>query len=113
MADRFSAIVVEIAKVRDYCLDESHPRGRHKARIFRSILGLTVADAEYLRQVLLDTARDRQDDFLTGECDEFGQRYMLDFPLNTTKGSATIRSAWIVLTGENVLRLASSYVLLR
>ena len=46
MAERFSDIVVEIAKLRDYCLSDTHPRGRHKARVFRSRLALTAADAE-------------------------------------------------------------------
>ncbi len=27
--------VVEIAKLRDYCLSEDHLRGRHKARVLR------------------------------------------------------------------------------
>lgn len=26
--------IVELAKLRDYCLSQSHPRGRHKARVF-------------------------------------------------------------------------------
>ena len=25
---------VDIAKLRDYCLNSSHPEGRHKARVF-------------------------------------------------------------------------------
>ena len=45
--------IVDIAKLRDYCLDPHHPRGRHKARVFASALGLTQADAEILREALL------------------------------------------------------------
>ena len=51
--DRFGKFVVEIAKLRDYCLSDTHPRGRHKARVFRSRLGLSASDAEWLRQSLL------------------------------------------------------------
>ncbi len=40
--------VVDIAKLRDYCLNFEHPRGRHKARVFAAALGLTTADAEML-----------------------------------------------------------------
>jgi hypothetical protein len=45
--------VVEIEKLRDYCLSMSHPRGRHKAKVFESVLGITADDAEELRQALL------------------------------------------------------------
>jgi hypothetical protein len=34
------AAIVEISKLRDYCLDPHHPRGRYKARVFLSALGL-------------------------------------------------------------------------
>ena len=111
MAQRFGNIVVEIAKLRDYCLSDTHPRGRHKARVFRSRLGLTANDAELLRRILLDAARDRQDELQPTDADEFGQRYVLDFPMTTAAGNAMVRSAWIVLAGQDVLRLTSCYVL--
>jgi hypothetical protein len=111
VAQRFSAIVVDVAKLRDYCLNERHPRGRHKARVFRSKLGLSASDAEMLRQALLQAADKRQDDLRPTETDEFGQRYILDFLMTTAVSTATIRSAWIVLTGQDVLRLTSCYVL--
>ena len=111
VTQRFGNIVVDIAKLRDYCLSEAHPRGRHKARVFRSRLGITARDAQRLRQALLDAAHDRQKDLLPADADEFGQRYVLDFPMTTAAGSANIRSAWIVLAGEDVLKLTSCYVL--
>jgi hypothetical protein len=33
--------IVEVAKLRDYCLSPTHPRGRHKARVFAASLGIT------------------------------------------------------------------------
>jgi len=42
--------VIEIEKLRDYCLSSSHPRGRHKARVFVTALGITVDDAEELKR---------------------------------------------------------------
>ena len=111
MAQSFINIVVDIAKLRDYCLSEGHPRGRHKARVFRSRLGLTAHDAHSPRQALLDAARKGQLNLLPANADEFGQRYVLDFLLTTATGSAKVRSAWIVSTGEDVLKLTSCYVL--
>ena len=42
--------VIEIEKLRDYCLSSSHPRGRHKARVFVTALGITADDAEELKR---------------------------------------------------------------
>src|SRR5438105_645395 len=99
----FGAIVVDLAKLRDYCLSDTHPRGRHKARVFRSRLGLRAADADLLQQALLSAARERQDELRPTDADEFGQRYVLDFKVTTAGGTAIVRSAWIVLAGQDVL----------
>ena len=111
MTQHFNNIVVDIVKLRDYCLSEAHPRGRNKARVFRSRLGLTAQDAQWLRQTLLNAAHKSQKDLRLMAADEFGQRYVLDFPLTTSVGTANIRSLWIVLTGEDMLKLISCYVL--
>ena len=63
---------VDIVKLRDYCLNPLRARGRHKARVLRSALGLTQADAEILRDELLRAAREA--DVAVGEVDEYGER---------------------------------------
>ena len=103
--------VVDIAKLRDYCLNPSHPRGRHKARIFAATLGLAQADAEFLRQELLRAAREAN--AIEGDADDYGKRYMVDFELALNDRRAALRSAWIVRRGEEFPRLASCFVLLR
>jgi len=35
--------ILDIRKIEDYCLSSSHPRGRHKARVFREALDLSAA----------------------------------------------------------------------
>jgi hypothetical protein len=42
--------VVDIAKLQDYSLNPAHDVGKHKARVFRSALGLTISDADWLRE---------------------------------------------------------------
>ncbi len=68
--------VIEIAKLRDYCLNPEHPRGRYKAHVFARVLGFTADDAEALREALLDAAQ--REEVALGEVDSFGQRYTLD-----------------------------------
>jgi hypothetical protein len=62
--------VVDINKLRDYCLDPSHPRGRHKARVFASALGILQTDAEWLKEKLLAAVLEQ--DAVPGETDEYG-----------------------------------------
>ena len=100
--------VVEIEKLRDYCLDPTHLRGQHKARVFARVLGLTAENAETLREALLAAALSVE--AVPGHCDEYGQRYILDFGMEGATTQATVRSAWIVRTGEAFPRLVSCYV---
>jgi hypothetical protein len=102
--------VVDIGKLRDYCLSPVHPRGRHKARVFAAVLGLTQADADLLREELLIAAR--EGDAVECEADEYGVRYTLDLELMGKQGRAKVRSAWIVLRNEQFPRLTTCYVLL-
>ena len=97
--------VVETRKLRDYCLSPEHPRGRHKARVFASALGLTVDDSQELRRALLAAALSEQ--ALVAEEDQYGQRYMLDFEMS----SAVVRSGWMVRSGEDFPRFTSCWVL--
>ena len=101
--------VVDLRKLRDYCLSPDHPRGRHKARVFAATLGLGASNADLLRSALRQAAS--EGDAAIAEADGYGQRYVLDFVVTTALGRATVRSSWIVRTGENVPRLTSCYVL--
>jgi hypothetical protein len=104
-----SRAVVEIEKLRDYCLSIYHPRGRHKARVFASALGITADDAEELRQAIL-SAVSTEEANLT-EHDEYGQRYTVDFTITRQRRQAEIRTSWIIRSGEENPRLTSCYVL--
>lgn len=49
--------VVPTAKLVDYALDPEHPRGRHKARVFSSALGISRSDWRYLQDQILDAVQ--------------------------------------------------------
>jgi len=51
--------VIAIEKLRDYALNEEHSKGKHKARVFRSMLGINRTHAGTLAELIratLDTA---------------------------------------------------------
>jgi len=100
--------IVDIRKLRDYCLNPDNPRGSRKARVFRSALGMTKVDAPALRQRLLEVAASEQAQM--GELDRYGQRYTIDFELRKGTRKVVVRSGWIILTNETVPRLTTCYV---
>lgn len=101
--------VVDIEKLRDYCLNLGHPRGGHKALVFASVLGIRMEHAETLRRALLAAAVSGM--AIPGEVDAYGSRYVIDFPMRGPLHAATVRSIWIVRRGEDFPRLATCYVL--
>jgi hypothetical protein len=97
--------VVDIRKLRDYCLNSQHDDGKHKARLFLSILGMTADDAEALRQILFEIVTIHE--ARLGRQDEFGQRYTLDFTIEWHNRSATLRSGWIIEHDSKIPRLTT------
>ena len=102
---------VDIEKLIGYCLNFAHERGKHKARLFSTVLGLTSDNAEELRRTLIKAARNC--DAELGREDQYGKRYVLDFKMTTAKGQAKVRSTWIIRSHEDFARLTSCYILKR
>ena len=86
-----------------------HPRGKHKARVFQSLLGITRNDAEILKSEILKGIAN--DDCLIGESDIHGTRYSVDIRIDIKGKSALVRTTWIVKNKEDFPRLTSCYVL--
>jgi hypothetical protein len=100
--------ILDIRKIEDYCINASHPRGRHKARVFREALGLQRSDAAWLRDVLLEAARSSEASPVA--VDSWGTHWRLDVAIRRQRKSAVVRSIWIVRTGESVPRFVTCWV---
>jgi hypothetical protein len=101
--------ILELRKLEDYCLNPGHPRGRHKARVFRDALGIGRSDASWLRERLLAAGRDGEAIEVAG--DRSGRRWRIDVPVTRQEKSAVIRTIWIVRTGEQTPRFVTCWVL--
>jgi hypothetical protein len=101
--------IVDKAKIEDYCLSPTHLLGRHKARVFLSVLGITAENAFEL-QVALSTAA-CEGNAILGTSDEYGTRYIIDFELRWIERVALIRSSWMLRTHETSPRFLTCYVL--
>jgi hypothetical protein len=97
-------------KLEEYVLSTLHREGRHKARVFDSVLGVSLANQGVLRQAILEAAATSEEVESHGD-NGHGMVYTLRFPMGTTKGSATVVTAWIVRRGEDFPRLTTCYIL--
>jgi hypothetical protein len=99
--------VVDDAKLMDYCLSPTHPRGRHKARLFAAALGITQAHLNELKASLLATAKDF--DCTLTKTNQFGKVYEITFECTGPVRSAEVLSVWIILDTELFPRLVTCY----
>ena len=101
--------IVDIRKLRDYCLNPMHAEGQHKARLFVAALDMTADDAEDLRALLLQavTTADGQ----LGRRDAYGQRYTVDILLTWRDKQTIVRSGWIIEHDSDTPRLTTCYPL--
>jgi hypothetical protein len=98
---------VDIRKLRDYSLNPAHRVGKHKARLFASLLGMKIDDAEEFRDLLLNIARTH--DAEMQEKDEHGQRYRIDCIVSWHENQTLARSVWNVRPDEDFPRLITCY----
>jgi len=96
-------------KLEDYSLNPLHRHGQHKARVFESALGITLANKEALRQALLSSVLNSDDAVSEGN-NGFGEMFVLRFQLQTEKGAATVLRAWIVRNDEDFPRLVTCFI---
>jgi hypothetical protein len=103
--------IIDERKLIEYVLNPAHPRGRDKARVFKTTLGYdhtTYADliAQIRRAIFKHEA-------VLLRQDRYGDHYRVDLTLQGPAGSARVRTGWIYLRGEDVPRLTTALVLRR
>ena len=100
--------VISIEKLRDYCLNMDHSTGKHKAKVFKSALGLEKSHADTLRHLILEGIYENE--AIEIEKDQYGRRYLVDIKINRKNKSASVRTLWIIKVTESFPRLISCYI---
>ena len=101
--------ILDVRKLGDYCLNPGHPRGRHKARVFRNALGIERGEAAWLRSKLLEGVGSAEAAPLSS--DSPGNRWRIDVPVTRQNKQVVISSIWMVRTGEDIPRFVTCWVL--
>ncbi|HTV69219.1 MAG TPA: hypothetical protein VMF90_11845 [Rhizobiaceae bacterium] len=100
---------LDLAKLREYCLSPDHPEGRHKARVFRSALGIGREDSSWLREQILQQVATTE--AILVRTDHFGARYNVDLTLRRLQQEVVIRTSWIVAADSEIPRFVTCRVL--
>src|SRR5437764_14481868 len=82
--------ILDPRKLTDYTLSPEHDDGKHKARLFQELLGVSLENAHLLLAALKEAAV--REESIVGKQDSYGQRYVLEFQFTVQNGSALIRS---------------------
>lgn len=94
-------------KLERYVLNLQHSRGKNKAILFRSRLGIVLANKALLEAALLASAVDNEANIY--KMDQYGTHYDVKFFMTTAVGSSWVLGCWIVRTGEDFPRLTNTY----
>ena len=97
-------------KLERYSLNAEHPIGRHKARVFASVLSITLENIGVLRAALLHAAVESDEAVSRGDAGH-GKVFELCFYLRTEQRAALIASGLIIDPGTDFPRLTSCYIL--
>ena len=100
MSVNFDEALIDIEKLRDYCLNLNHPVGRHKAVVFKKRLDLTSDDADELQGIIAE--RIRLSEYKETFSDEYGKRFYIDIIINRFNKVETVRTLWILKGDETI-----------
>ena len=99
--------LIPIDKLLGYCLNSDHPKGKHKAKVFKSALGITAENVQLLYQLVQQAAM--EGDVVQAQTTEFGQEFKLDWIVPETDG-VQLRTIWLIPQGSIVPQLVSAFI---
>jgi hypothetical protein len=96
----YEKAVIPRSKLEDYALNPAHTDGRHKARLFKSILGFERTDWQKLEKIILDELPYYEAVF--SREDKWGKFYSVSLPITGLSGNiALVQTIWKVETGKD------------
>ncbi|PZD75461.1 hypothetical protein C1752_00271 [Acaryochloris thomasi RCC1774] len=99
--------VIPMEKLKGYCLNSEHPSGKHKARVFASVLGITSKNAEDLRELIVRTAL--EEEVIQQANTDFGQLYKVDWSV-PNHHQVILRTLWEISLENPYPRLVSAFI---
>ncbi len=109
LSDIVKRVIIDHRKLTHYALDYDSPYGRHKAVLFKEVLGFTKENYESLIRQVEKNAPDAESVFHSE--DRFGKRYAVDLEIEGNNGQrAIVRTGWLVADDNDKAYLVTIYV---
>jgi hypothetical protein len=99
--------IIPTEKLIGYCLNPEHSSGKHKARVFASVLGITADNADDLRALIVTAAVEGE--VIQQENTEFGELYKVDWAIPDLE-STVLRTLWEISLTQPNPRLISAFI---
>ena len=102
--------VIPVEKLRDYALNMEHAEGRHKATVFKEVLGIESQHADVLAELLRSTLPSAPAE--QGKAGKYGEYWTTYHRIIGLNGQpAIVTAAWILKKEEGqALQLISCYI---
>lgn len=105
----YQRAVIPRVKVEKYVLDPTHPVGKHKAVVFKSVLGFEQADWELMRDSIV--AELPYHEAVPGKTDQYGTRYNVSVSITGPNGcTVDVLTAWIFESGNDYPSFVTAFV---
>ena len=98
---------IPLQKLIGYCLNLEHPSGKHKARVFVSVLGITTDNAEQLQELIKIAAVEGE--VVQQNTTSFGQQFKVNWIIPQVKGWK-LRTIWEIKSNSANPRLISAFL---
>ncbi len=98
---------IAIEKLINYCLNPEHSSGKHKARVFKSRLGITKNNVELLLQMIKIAAVEGE--VVQQATTKFGEQFKVDWKIPNQE-DMILRTIWEIGYNKSNPRLISAFI---
>ena len=99
--------IISMDKIINYCLNPDHSRGKNKAKVFKSSLGITKENANVLFSLIQQAAI--KGEIIQQSTTEFGEQYKVDWNIPDNP-QITLRTIWEIKSINSNPRLISAFI---
>jgi hypothetical protein len=99
--------IIPIEKLTGYCLNPHHAKGKHKARLFKAVLNLTIDDAAILYALIQKAAISGE--VIQQDSTPKGKILKVDWEIPNTSGRQ-LRTTWEIAHTTDIPRLITAFI---
>jgi hypothetical protein len=99
--------IIPIEKLTGYCLNPHHAKGKHKARLFKAVLNLTIDDADILYALIQKAAISGE--VIQQDSTPKGKILKVDWEIPNT-GGRQLRTTWEIAHTADIPRLITAFI---